>query len=219
MIPHCSSWLTFLGCDNVRVIPDAGDIEFVGADTIAKLSAQTSEGRPVAAWDQRIVIVRVLPEINLIGSPGLDRHNYSRLIRPFHIGQECYQGHNLHIACSKRTIRKHHTSALRSPPLRWRQHLIVPGWIWSAAYSHICGIPKLIDSAWVVLDIHWNSRGAHCNRENQNQILAPRASIDCSGSSTDKKSGRRYEVVQENAHLGCGLLSTAVIARGFRKGN
>ena len=43
---------------NVRVIPDAVDIEFVGADTIAKLSAQTSEGRPVAAWDQRIVIRR-----------------------------------------------------------------------------------------------------------------------------------------------------------------
>ena len=44
--------------DNVRVIPDAGDVEIVGADKIAKLSAETSEGRPVAAWDQRIVIPR-----------------------------------------------------------------------------------------------------------------------------------------------------------------
>ena len=45
-----------LEADNVRVIPDAGDVVTVGADTIAKLSAETSEGRPVAAWDQRIVI-------------------------------------------------------------------------------------------------------------------------------------------------------------------
>ena len=42
--------------DNVRVIPDAGDVDPVGADTIAKLSAQTSEPRANAAWDQRIVI-------------------------------------------------------------------------------------------------------------------------------------------------------------------
>ena len=42
--------------NNVRVISAAGDVEIVGADTIAKLSAETSEGRPVAAWDQRIVI-------------------------------------------------------------------------------------------------------------------------------------------------------------------
>ena len=42
--------------DNVRVIPDAGDVVTVGADTIAKLSAQTSGNRSVAAWDQRIVI-------------------------------------------------------------------------------------------------------------------------------------------------------------------
>ena len=48
-----------LKVDNVRVIPDAGDVETVGADTIAKLSAQTSEPRSVAAWDQRIVIRRV----------------------------------------------------------------------------------------------------------------------------------------------------------------
>ena len=41
---------------NVRVIPDAGDVVFVGADTIAKLSAETSKGRFVAAWGQRIVI-------------------------------------------------------------------------------------------------------------------------------------------------------------------
>ena len=46
--------------DNVRVIPDAGDVEIVGADTIAKLSAETSENRSVAAWDQRIVITRSL---------------------------------------------------------------------------------------------------------------------------------------------------------------
>ena len=49
--------------DNVRVIPDAGDIEIVGADTIAKLSAETSEDRSVAAWDQRIVITRYLESI------------------------------------------------------------------------------------------------------------------------------------------------------------
>ena len=47
-----------LKSDNVRVIPDAGDIEIVGADKIAKLSAETSEDRSVAAWDQRIVIRR-----------------------------------------------------------------------------------------------------------------------------------------------------------------
>ena len=46
--------------DNVRVIPDAGDVVIVGADTIAKLSAETSKDRPVAAWDQRIVIRRML---------------------------------------------------------------------------------------------------------------------------------------------------------------
>ena len=45
--------------DNVRVIPDAGDVEIVGADTIAKQSAETSEGRSIAAWDQRIVITRL----------------------------------------------------------------------------------------------------------------------------------------------------------------
>ena len=44
--------------DNVRVIPDAGDVEIVGADTIAKLSAETSMSRPVAACDQRIVMSR-----------------------------------------------------------------------------------------------------------------------------------------------------------------
>ena len=43
---------------NVRVIPDAGEFEIVGADTIAKLSAETSEPRANAAWDQRIVIPR-----------------------------------------------------------------------------------------------------------------------------------------------------------------
>ena len=46
--------------DNVGVIPDAGDVVVVGADKIAKLSAETSEDRSVAAWDQRIVIRRVL---------------------------------------------------------------------------------------------------------------------------------------------------------------
>ena len=44
--------------DNVRVISTAGDVEIVGADIIAKLSAETSEGRPVAGWDQRSVIPR-----------------------------------------------------------------------------------------------------------------------------------------------------------------
>ena len=44
--------------DNVQVIPDAGDVVVVGADIIAKLSAETSEGRSVAAWDQRPVIRR-----------------------------------------------------------------------------------------------------------------------------------------------------------------
>ena len=48
---------------NVRVIPDAGDVEIVGADIIAKLSAETSEDRSFAAWDQRIVIHRCLPRI------------------------------------------------------------------------------------------------------------------------------------------------------------
>ena len=42
---------------NVRVIPDAGDVVIVGADKIAKLSAETSLDRSVAAWDQRIVQV------------------------------------------------------------------------------------------------------------------------------------------------------------------
>ena len=42
--------------DNVQVIPDAGDVVIVGADTIAKLSAQTSKPRSFAAWDQRSVI-------------------------------------------------------------------------------------------------------------------------------------------------------------------
>ena len=42
--------------DNVRVIPDAGGVVIVGADTIAKLSAETSRDRSFAAWDQRIVI-------------------------------------------------------------------------------------------------------------------------------------------------------------------
>ena len=32
--------------DNVRVISAAGDVEIVGADIIAKLSAETSEDRP-----------------------------------------------------------------------------------------------------------------------------------------------------------------------------
>ena len=45
---------------NVQVIPDAGDIKSVGADTIAKLSAQTSEGQSFAAWDQRPVIMPAL---------------------------------------------------------------------------------------------------------------------------------------------------------------
>ena len=49
-----------LSRDNVRVISAAGDVEIVGADTIAKLSAETSGDRPVAAWDQRIVIQRIL---------------------------------------------------------------------------------------------------------------------------------------------------------------
>ena len=49
-----------LSRDNVRVISAAGDVEIVGADIIAKLSAETSESRPVAAWDQRIVMSRVL---------------------------------------------------------------------------------------------------------------------------------------------------------------
>ena len=52
--------------DNVRVIPDAGDAETVGADTIAKLSAQTSEDRPVAAWDQRIVIHLGMPLVTAL---------------------------------------------------------------------------------------------------------------------------------------------------------
>ena len=42
--------------DNVQVIPDAGDVAIVGADTIAKLSAETSKGRSIAAWDQRFAI-------------------------------------------------------------------------------------------------------------------------------------------------------------------
>ena len=46
--------------DNVRVISTAGDVEIVGADTIAKQSAETLKNRPVAAWDQRIVIQRIL---------------------------------------------------------------------------------------------------------------------------------------------------------------
>ena len=55
--------LEFRKPHNVRVIPDAGDAETVGADTIAKQSAETSKGRPVAAWDQRIVIrARFQPE-------------------------------------------------------------------------------------------------------------------------------------------------------------
>ena len=45
-----------LSRDNVRVISAAGDVEIVGADTIAKQSAETLKNRPVAAWDQRIVI-------------------------------------------------------------------------------------------------------------------------------------------------------------------
>ena len=61
-----------LKSDNVRVIPDAGDVVIVGADTIAKLSAETSKDRSVAAWDQRIVITRlwsdnpvsILPRVN-----------------------------------------------------------------------------------------------------------------------------------------------------------
>ena len=57
-IVHISN-STIVKSDNVRVIPDAGDVEIVGADKIAKLSAETSEGRPVAAWDQRIVIRRL----------------------------------------------------------------------------------------------------------------------------------------------------------------
>ena len=51
--------------NNVRVIPDAGDVEIVGADIIAKLSAETSENRSVAAWDQRIVIRRVSVKVQL----------------------------------------------------------------------------------------------------------------------------------------------------------
>ena len=45
--------------DNVRAIPDAGDVETVGADIIAKLSAETSRDRSVAAWDQRPVMRRL----------------------------------------------------------------------------------------------------------------------------------------------------------------
>ena len=48
--------------DNVRVIPDAGDVEIVGADTIAKLSAETSEDRSFATWDQRIVMSRCVKQ-------------------------------------------------------------------------------------------------------------------------------------------------------------
>ena len=44
--------------DNDRVIPDAGDVETVGADIIAKLSAKTSEFSANAGWDQRIVMSR-----------------------------------------------------------------------------------------------------------------------------------------------------------------
>ena len=47
---------------NVQVIPDAGDVVFVGADTIAKLSAETSKFSAIAAWDQRSVIWR-LPKL------------------------------------------------------------------------------------------------------------------------------------------------------------
>ena len=47
---------SFVKPDNVRVIPDAGDVEIVGADEMAKLSAETSKGRSVAACDQRFVI-------------------------------------------------------------------------------------------------------------------------------------------------------------------
>ena len=50
--------LEFRKPHNVRVIPDAGDVVIVGADIIAKLSAETSRGRPVAASDQRPVIRR-----------------------------------------------------------------------------------------------------------------------------------------------------------------
>ena len=46
--------------NNVQVIPDAGDVVIVGADIIAKLSAETSEDRSFAAWDQRPVIPRSL---------------------------------------------------------------------------------------------------------------------------------------------------------------
>ena len=52
--------------DNVRVISAARDVEIVGADIIAKLSAETSRGRPVAAWDQRIVIRRTLSEHGIL---------------------------------------------------------------------------------------------------------------------------------------------------------
>ena len=45
---------SFVKPDNVRVIPDAGDVEIVGADEMAKLSAETSKGWSFAAWDQRI---------------------------------------------------------------------------------------------------------------------------------------------------------------------
>ena len=55
----------FLKRDNVRVIPDAGGVETVGADTIAKLSAQTSKDRSNAAWDQRIVIQQLRFSIGL----------------------------------------------------------------------------------------------------------------------------------------------------------
>ena len=54
---------------NVRVIPDAGDVENVGADTIAKLSAETSRDRSFAAWDQRIVIPRATSRIHALGEP------------------------------------------------------------------------------------------------------------------------------------------------------
>ena len=47
-----------LSRDNVRVISAEGDVEIVGADKLAKLSAETSEPRSNAALDQRIVIRR-----------------------------------------------------------------------------------------------------------------------------------------------------------------
>ena len=74
--------------DNVRVIPDAGDVETVGADTIAKQSAETSKNRANAAWDQRIVIMRFVV---------ISKRFYSNV--PFGNDIEFFEGkHNIRIS-------------------------------------------------------------------------------------------------------------------------